>query len=123
MLRWLVNLSLSLRYIIIALAGVLILFAVVQLRTTPIDVYPEFNPPFIEVQTEALGLAANEVESLITTPLEADLLNGVAWLDRIYSQSVAGLSSIIMVFEPGTDPLLARQAVQERLTQTFALPN
>lgn len=123
MLRWLVNLSLSLRYIIIALAGVLILFSVVQLRTTPIDVYPEFNPPFIEVQTEALGLAANEVESLITTPLEADLLNGVAWLDRIYSQSVAGLSSIIMVFEPGTDPLLARQAVQERLTQTFALPN
>jgi Cu/Ag efflux pump CusA len=55
--------------------------------------------------------------------MEADLLNGVAWLDQIYSESVAGLSSILLIFEPGTDPIRARQMVQERLTQTFALPN
>jgi CzcA family heavy metal efflux pump len=122
-MHWIINLSLGLRYLIIALAAVLVFFGVVQLREVPIDVYPEIDPPYVEVQTEALGLAANEVEALITTPLEADLLNGVAWLDRIYSQSVAGLSSIIMVFEPGTDPIDARQVVQERLTQTFALPN
>jgi CzcA family heavy metal efflux pump len=122
-MRWLANFSLQLRYLVIVLAAVMVVFGVVQLRDVPVDVYPEFDPPYVEVQTEALGLAANEVESLITTPIEADLLNGVAWLDRIYSQSVAGLSSIILLFEPGTDPLKARQVVQERLTQTFALPN
>lgn len=122
-MRWIISLSLGLRYLIIALAAVLVFFGLVQLREVPIDVYPEFDPPYVEVQTEALGLAANEVESLITTPLEADLLNGVPWLERIYSQSVAGLSSIVMIFESGTDPIRARQVVQERLTQTFALPN
>ena len=55
--------------------------------------------------------------------MEADLLNGVAWLDQLYSESVAGLSSILLVFEPGTDNIRARQMVQERLTQAFALPN
>jgi len=94
-----------------------------QLRSVPVDVYPEFSPPLVEVHTEALGLSASEVEALLTVPMEADLLNGVAWLDQIYSESVAGLSSILLVFEEGTDPIRARQMVQERLTQTFALPN
>ena len=56
-------------------------------------------------------------------PLEADLLNGVPWLDAIRSESVPGLSSIVLVFEPGTDILRARQMVAERLTQAHALPN
>ena len=60
---------------------------------------------------------------MLTVPMEADLLNGVAWLDQIYSRSVAGLSSILLVFEPGTDPIRARQMVQERLTEAYALPN
>ena len=89
----------------------------------PVDIFPEVDPPYVEVQTEALGLSAEEVEAFITVPMEADLLNGVAWLDQIYSQSVAGLSSVLMVFEPGTDPIRARQMVQERLTQAHALPN
>ena len=75
----------------------------------------------MEVQTEALGLSAHEVEELITVPLEQDLLNGVAFLDTIRSASLPGLSSIEMVFEPGTDILDARQVVQERLTQAHAL--
>ena len=70
-----------------------------------------------------LGLAAEEVEDLITAPLEQDLLNGVAWLAHIHSESVPGLSNIDLTFEPGTDPLKARQVVQERMTQAFALPN
>jgi CzcA family heavy metal efflux pump len=113
----------GLQYLVIVLAAVVTFFGVVQLHDVPVDVYPEFDPPFVEIQTEALGLPAAEVESLVTVPLEADLLNGVAWLERIYSQSVTGLSSIILQFEPGTDPIRARQMVQERLTQTFALPN
>lgn len=123
MMRWLIGTSLRLQFLIIVLAVVLLGFGISQLRRMPIDVYPEFDPPLVEIQTEALGLSAVEMESLITVPLEADLLNGVAWLDQIYSETVAGLSSILLVFEPGTDPIRARQMVQERLTQTFALPN
>ena len=84
---------------------------------------PSSRPPYVEVQTEALGLSAEEVEQLITVPLEADLLNGVQGVDVIRSQSVPGLSSIVLVFEPGTDVYRARQLVQERLTQAHALPN
>src|SRR5262245_9539186 len=123
MMRWIVGLSMQLRFLVLILAAVLMVFGVVQLRSMPVDVYPEFNPPLVEVQTEALGLSAAEVESLITTPMEADLLNGVAWLDQMYSESVTGLSRILLVFEPGTDPIKARQMVQERLTQAHALPN
>lgn len=122
-MRGIIRSSLRLQFLIIIFAAALGVFGIVQLRTMPIDVYPEFNPPLVEVQTEALGLSAAEVESLITVPMEADLLNGVAWLEQLYSESVAGLSSILLIFEPGTDPIAARQMVQERLTQTFALPN
>nr|HMT20658.1 efflux RND transporter permease subunit [Promineifilum sp.] len=123
MIRWIVESSLKLRFLVIILAVVLMTAGVMQLRSAPIDVFPEFDPPMVEVQTEALGLSAAEIESLLTVPMEADLLNGVAWLDQIYSESVAGLSSILLIFEPGTDSIRARQMVQERLTQTFALPN
>ena len=74
------------------------------------------------MQTEALGLSSAEVEQLITVPLEQDLLNGVPWLEDIRSQSVPGLSTIDMIFEPGTDLWEARQMVQEHLTQAHALP-
>jgi CzcA family heavy metal efflux pump len=123
MIRWIINSSLQFRFLVIALAVVLITYGVSEIRGASVDVYPEFDPPLVEVQTEALGLSAAEMEALITVPLEADLLNGVAWLDQIYSESVSGMSSILLVFEPGTDPIKARQMVQERLTQTFALPN
>ncbi len=122
-MRWLIRSSLRLQFILIILAAMLMFFGIAQLQHMPVDVYPEFNPPLVEVQTEALGLSSAEVESLITVPMEADLLNGVAWLDQIYSESVSGMSSILLVFEPGTDPIKARQMVQERMTQAFALPN
>lgn len=123
MMRWLIESSLRLHVLIAVVAVVLLAVGIVQLQNMPVDVFPEFDPPLVEVQTEALGLSASEVESLITVPTEADLLNGVAWLDRLYSESVTGLSSILLVFEPGTDPIEARQMVAERLTQAFALPN
>lgn len=113
----------KLRYLILVVAVGLLVLGFMQLRSMPVDVLPEFNPPLIEIQTEALGLSAEEVESLITVPLEADLLNGVAFLESITSKSITGLSSILLVFEPGTDIIRARQLVQERLTQAHALPN
>jgi CzcA family heavy metal efflux pump len=123
MIRGIIKQSIKLRYLVIILALVLMVFGVSQLQEMSVDVYPEFNPPIVEVQTEALALSAPEVEAMLTVPMEADLLNGVAWLDKIYSNSVNGLSSIIMIFEPGTNPIRARQMVQERLLETFALPN
>src|SRR5574342_704263 len=121
MIRWIISSSMQFRFLMIVLAVVLTIYGVYELRDTSVSVYPEFDPVLVEVQTEAIGLSAPEVESLVTVMLEADLLTGVAWLDKIYSESVAGLSSVLLVFEPGTDPIEARQMVQERLTLTGAL--
>jgi Cu/Ag efflux pump CusA len=123
MTGWLVRWSLKFRLIVLATAAGILGLGLTSLPSMPVDNLPEFSPPHVEIQTEALGLSAVEVEQLITSPMEADLLNGVAWLDEIRSVSVPGLSSIEMVFEPGTDVLRARQLVAERLTQAYALPN
>src|SRR3954451_16335207 len=117
-----VRASLRFRLLLVGIGAGLIVLGVTQLRNAPVDVLPEFTPPYAEVQTEAPGLSAQEVEQLITVPLEADLLNGVQGVDTIRSESVPGLSSITMVFEPGTDIYRGRQLVQERLTQAPARP-
>src|SRR4030088_963761 len=122
-MRWLVETSLKFRLLIVAVSAAMLLVAGLQVPSMALDVPPEFNPPSVEVQTEALGLSAEEVQQMITVPLEQDLLNGVAWLDSIRSESVPGLSSIVMTFQPGTDLFRARQMVGERLTQAFALPH
>ena len=124
MMRWIVGSSLKLRFLVVLVAVALLLLGFVQLRGMPVETLPEFNPPMVEIQTEALGLSAAEVEQLVTVPLEQDLLNGVAWLDRIRSESVPGLSRIELIFQPGTDVLKARQLVQERLIQApGGIPN
>jgi CzcA family heavy metal efflux pump len=122
-MRWLIAWSLRFRLLVLALAAAIVALGVTQLRDMPVDALPEYAPPTVEIQTEALGLSAAEVEQLVTVPMEQDLLNGVAFLDDIRSQSVAGLSRILLVFEPGTDIFRARQVVAERLTQAHALPN
>jgi Cu/Ag efflux pump CusA len=123
MLRLIIETSLRFRLLVAAVAAGALAIGMAHLRDAPVDVLPEFTPPYAEVQTEAPGLAAEEVEQLITVPLEADLLNGVQGVDVIRSESVPGLSSITLVFERGTDVYRARQLVQERLTQAHALPN
>ena len=114
--------SLRFRLLVVALAAGVLAVGVASSATRPVDVLPEFTPPYAEIQTEALGLSATEVENLITVPLEADLLNGVEGVEVIRSESLPGLSSIVLVFEPGTDVYRARQLVQERLAQAHALP-
>ncbi len=123
MLRTIIRSSLANRLLVVVLAGALLFGGILGLRRMQVDILPEFSAPYVEVQTEALGLSADEVEQLITVPMEQDLLNGVPWLQTIQSQSVPGLSSIVMVFEPGTDLYRARQMVSERMTQAFALPH
>jgi Cu/Ag efflux pump CusA len=120
---WILGSGLRFGRLVVALAIGLTVIGIAQLHSAPVDVYPEFMPPSVEIQTEALGLSAAEVEQLITLGLEQDLLNGVPWLDRIHSSSMPGLSVIDLTFQPGTDLYAARQQVQERLTQAHALPN
>jgi Cu/Ag efflux pump CusA len=122
MLSWIVGTSLRFRLLAVALAAAVLAAGANQARQMSVDSLPEFAPPTIEVQTEALGLSAPEVEDLVTLNLE-ELLNGTPWLANIHSTSVPGLSSILLTFEPGTDVLRARQLVQERLALSFAIPN
>src|SRR6266478_7022272 len=100
---WILGSGLRFGRLVVALAIGLTVIGIAQLRSAPVDVYPEFMPPSVEIQTEALGLSAEEVEQLITLGLEQDLLNGVPWLKTIHSKSAPGLSSILMTFDPGTD--------------------
>ena len=123
MIRSIVKSSLQLRFLVIIIAAVVMVAGVIQLRNMPVDILPEFSQPYVEIQTEALGLSAQEVEQLITLGMEQDLLNGVPWLETIKSESVPGLSSIVLTFDPGTDLIRARQMVTERLAQAFALPH
>src|SRR6201986_3233344 len=120
---WIIGSGLRFGRLVVALAIGLTVIGFAQLPPPPIDRSPEFMPPSVEIQTEALGLSAAEVEQLITLGLEQDLLNGVPWLDRIHSSSMPGLSVIDLTFQPGTDLYAARQQVQERMTQAHALPN
>jgi CzcA family heavy metal efflux pump len=97
-------------------------FGLVQLSAMRVDVFPEFAPPRVEIQTACLGLTTADVESLVTVPLE-QALNGVKGLDDMRSKSVPQLSSIELIFKPGTDLLEARQLVTERLdTVSATLP-
>jgi Cu/Ag efflux pump CusA len=122
MMHAILECSVRFRLLVAAVAAALLFVGGSQLRKMPVEVLPDFTPTTVEVQTEALGLSAPEVEQLITVPIEQDLLNGVAFLKDIQSESVPGLSRILMIFQPGTSVFKARQVVAERLTQTAALP-
>jgi Cu/Ag efflux pump CusA len=123
MLRWIVGASAGNRVLVALAAAALLVLGAGQLRTARVDLLPEFGPSYMEVQTEALGLSAAEVEDLITIPLEEGLLSGLPWVASMRSESVPGLSSIVLVLESGADPIRGRQMVQERLTQARVLPN
>ncbi len=114
MMRWIVGSSLKFRFLVVAAGAGLMVFGAQQLRGMPVDAFPEFAPPRVEVQTLCLGLTATEVESLVSTPLEQSL-NGIDGLDVIRSKSVPQLSSVELLFKPGTDLLRVRQLVQERV--------
>jgi CzcA family heavy metal efflux pump len=115
MMRWIIGTSLKLRFLVVVGASMLMFFGVLQLRDMPIDAFPEFAPPRVEVQTLCIGLSAKDVEELVSVPLEQGL-NGIEGLDAMRSKSVSQLSSIVMIFKPGTDLMKARLLIQERLT-------
>ena len=113
-IRWIVQTSLNLRYIVVAASVVLMVLGIVALPQMRVDVFPEFAPPRVVIQTACVGLSTSDVEELVTVPLEQGL-NGLRGLDDMRSRSVPQLSSIELLFSKDTDLLRARQLVQERL--------
>jgi len=113
-MRWIVAMSLRYRYLVVFAAAVLMIFGIGQIRAMPIDVFPEFAPPRVEIQTPSLGLSSAEVESLVTVPIE-QAMSGLPGLDIMRSKSVEQLSSVVLIFKAGTDLMNARFLVQERL--------
>jgi multidrug efflux pump subunit AcrB len=111
MLAWLISSGVRLHTLVVVVAAGLLILGVVGIKNKPLDIIPELALPSPIMKTESLGLSSAE-ESLIAVPLEADLLNGVPWIRVIQSEWMAGLSTIEMIFVPGTDLIKARQMVQ-----------
>jgi CzcA family heavy metal efflux pump len=116
MLKRLVEISLSSRGVVITLAVGFICYGLFVTTHAKLDVFPEFVQPQATVQTEAPGLAPEQVEALVTRPVE-NALNGAGDLDSIRSESIQGLSVVTAVFKEGTDIHIARQMLTERLAQ------
>ncbi len=114
MMRSIIRTSLRLRFLVVAFAIGMMIFGVGALRKMPVDVFPEFAPPRVQIQTACLGLTAAEVESFVTIPME-QAFNGLAELDIMRSKSAPQLSYLELIFKLGTDEMHARQLVQERL--------
>jgi CzcA family heavy metal efflux pump len=116
MIRSLITFSLRYPLVVVLLSIAVLVAGGLRLRDAKWDVFPEFAPPQIVVQTEAPGFSTDEVEQLIAVPVEA-ALSGVSRLKTLRSSSVSGLSVVTAIFEEGTNVLAARQLVSERLTE------
>jgi Cu/Ag efflux pump CusA len=114
MLRSLVESSLKLRYVVVIAGIILLVYGGWAASRAPLDVFPEFAPPLVEVQTEAPGMSSEAVENLVTIPLEA-ALNGIPHMTTLRSKSVQGVSSVVMLFERDTNLVSVRQMVSERV--------
>jgi len=119
-MRWIVGSSLRFRWLVLFAAGALMIFGIGETRNADLDVFPEFAPPRVEIQTIAVGNSSEQVEELITVPLE-NQLNGIPGLEEVRSRSVTDLSQIELIFSRDTELYEARQLVQERLAE--ATPN
>src|ERR1700687_3645794 len=120
MLAAIVRASLTSPRIVTALACLIAVFGAASLAIVRFDVFPDFAPPHVLLQTEAPGLDATQVEALVTRPLES-LLAGTENVKTVRSTSSQGLSAIQVVFERGGDPYRQRQVVTERLAESAAL--
>ncbi len=114
MVARLVGEALRHRTVVLLLAAALLAAGIFSARHASLEVFPEFAPPVVEVQTEAPGLAAEDVEALVTRPIE-QALGGTPGVTTMRSSSIAGLADVAVIFPYGTDAYRARQVVIERL--------
>ena len=119
MLNWIVHFSLRFRGVVVALACVLTGYGIYTAAHAKLDVLPNFVPPEVTVETEAPGLSPEQVEVLVTRPIE-NTINGLGNMAALRSESISGLSTITAVFKDGTDIFIARQMLNERLVSTAA---
>ena len=115
MFKWLLDNSLANRLLVIIASLVLMAYGAYTLTRTPVDVFPDLNKPTVTIMTEAGGMAAEEVEQLITFSLETTM-NGLPGVESVRSVSSAGLSFVYVTFDWTTDIFRARQMVSERLS-------
>jgi CzcA family heavy metal efflux pump len=113
-MRSIVQSSLNLRFLVVAVSVAVMVIGIGSLSQMRVDVFPEFAPPRVVIQTACVGLSTSDVEELVTVPLEQGF-NGLQGLQDMRSRSVPQLSSIELLFSADTDLLRARQLVQERL--------
>src|SRR5262245_18356821 len=114
MLRALIKLALRQRVVVVVAAAAQVALGVVLASRSPLDVFPEFAPPLVEVHNEAPGRSSQAVEKLVTFEVEA-ALSGLPHMTMMCSKSVPGLSSVQMFFEHGSDQTQIRQMIAERL--------
>ena len=114
MMSALVRFSIRFNGVIIALATLAIIYGIFSLTRSNLDVFPEFAPTQIVIQTESPGLSAELVESLVTQPIESSIA-GTVGIESMRSQSIPGLSIVTIIFDEGTDIYRNRQVVAERL--------
>ncbi|MCB4811620.1 efflux RND transporter permease subunit [Methylovorus menthalis] len=123
MMSALVRFSIRFHGVIIGLASLMVIYGLYSLSRSNLDVFPEFSPTQLVIQTESPGMSAKLVEYLVTQPLE-NTIAGTVGVDKIRSQSIPGLSVVTVLFKPGTDVYRNRQVVAERLsTLTSQLPH
>jgi CzcA family heavy metal efflux pump len=119
MFDWITKIALQNRMLTVTLYAIVLVAGVLILQKIHLDVFPEFAPPQVVIQTESPGLAAEDVERLITFPMET-AVNGTPGVETIRSKSSAGLSTLIVVFESSTDIYRARQLINERIQSVRA---
>lgn len=116
MLKAVIQFSLRFRGVVVALACLVIGYGCFVAKNAKLDVFPDFVPPQVVIQTEAPGLSPEQVELLITRPLETGI-NGLGDMESLRSESIQGLSIITAVFKEGTDVFLARQMLAEKISE------
>src|SRR5882672_9117196 len=114
MLQAIVQFSLRYRGVVLTLAALVVAYGVWVAAHAKLDVFPDFVPPTVTVQTEAPGLAPEQVETLVTRPVES-AINGLGSQESLRSETIQGLSVITVVFKEGTDIQVARQMLGEKL--------
>ena len=114
MISRLVSFALSQRFLIIIIAAFMMVWGALSFQKLPIDAYPDLSPPHVEIITQWPGHSPEEVERLVSVPLEIEM-NGIPRLEALRSISLYGLSNVQMNFEYGTDPYFVREQAFERI--------